>query len=505
MTLLEVAHIERAGAAETDVDVVLDESGTLLECGASLQRLLATEPAAPMVGRPLASFSPDAPVLQRLLARARLDGRAGPADIRFARADGELIDMQCSVVARFNRPGEAPVLVGRLVDVAERRRLEQQLIGTQRLEVIGRLAGGLAHEFNNLLTIIAGNTDALLSGLSEDDPLRGAAADVMDAASRAASITRQLLAFGRKQVSAPEPLLLQQLVADSKPLLTGVLGSRVQLQLELSDDAPEVHVDRGLFEQVIINLALNARDAMPAGGRLSVHVDAVDVNDQPPRERPWLRPGSYVRMRVSDTGHGMDPVTRAHVFEPFFTTRRNASNRGMGLAAVYGIVKQSNGFVWVESEPQAGASFTVLVPVRRPETVGATARAGSGETILLVEPEHRQRSRMRESLERRGYRVLTADSGADAVTLFAAHPMPVHLLIAAREAVTGEGHPLSERLQAIDPALQSLVVLDASEQPGTVDGVLPTIPTIRRPFSLMLLADRVRSVLESGEGRRRRV
>jgi two-component system, cell cycle sensor histidine kinase and response regulator CckA len=500
---LEAAQVERAEAADTDVDVVLDEAGTLLDCGPALRRLLGADPSAPMIGLPLAAFSPDAPALQRLLAQARLEGRAGPADIRLAKTDGALIDMQCSVVARYERPGDPPVLVGRLVDVAERRRLEQQLIGTQRLEVIGRLAGGLAHDFNNLLTIIAGNADTLLCGLSEGDPLRQAAEDVMDAASRAASITRQLLAFGRKQVSAPEPLLLQDLVAESAPLLTGVLGARVQLQLDLSDAAPEVHVDRGLFEQVIINLALNARDAMPAGGRLSIHVDAVDVNDRTRLERPWLRPGSYVRVRVSDTGHGMDPVTRAHVFEPFFTTRRNASNRGLGLAAVYGIVKQSNGFVWVESEPQAGATFTVLVPVRRHEAPGAGARPG-GETVLVVEPDHRQRSRIRETLERRGYRVLTASSGADAVSLFAAHPTPVHLLVAARDAVTPAGHPLPERLQAIDPALQSLVVIDASEEPGTADAVLPTMPTIRRPFSLMLLADRVRSVLDSGEGRRRR-
>ncbi len=295
---------------------------------------------------------------------------------------------------------------------------------------------------------------------------------------------------------------LTALIADLRPLLAEILGAHITVRVVLPDNVPQISADPRQIEHVVANLALNAREAMPSGGVLSIVVDAFDTGEQVPRDRVWLRPGRYVRLVVADTGHGMDQVTKAYAFQPFFTTKRMGNGRGLGLATVYGIVKQSHGFVWVESELNRGATFTLLFPTIRTDADGApvSGRGPANETILVVEPDAAARTFVGEALRRRGYRVLDAATPADAVALFASQPSRVHLVVAGSRAVTEQGVLLVSRLQAIDPMLQALLTVEPSGS-GENARVLPTTPHIQKPFTLQALADKIREALDSGEGR----
>jgi two-component system, cell cycle sensor histidine kinase and response regulator CckA len=241
---------------------------------------------------------------------------------------------------------------------------------------------------------------------------------------------------------------------------------------------------------------------MPSGGTLRITVDTLEVGQNAPKERSWLRPGRYVRMIFADSGHGMDPVTKAYAFQPFFTTKRMGNGRGLGLATVYGIVKQSHGFVWIESEAGRGATFTLLFPVvKEGATTTASSRPGVTETILVVEDDSEARTFVCEALRRRGYEVLDAASAAEALEIFASHPSRIHLVVADSRSVTTQGVPLASRLQAIDARVQSLVMLEPQADGSEANPVLPTTPVIEKPFTLLALAAKVREVLNSGEGR----
>lgn len=475
---------------------------SIVRANASLARTLAYKDEIELSGTSLIGLTSNDPILQKLLAVTRAEGRAGPVEFQLERADGTLIDVACSVAGSFDEKGVLHALRGHVTDITERKRLETRLIGAERMEVIGRLAGGLAHDFNNLLTVISGNSEKLLEKLPSDDALRGSALAINEASARAASMTQQLLAYSRRQVFDLKPLSLDRLVDAAQPWLAEILGSHIAIRLSLAPALPLVNADARQIEHVIANLAHNARDAMPSGGTLTLKVDAVDIGESAPRGRQWLRPGRYVRLLVADTGHGMDHVARSYAFQPFFTTRRMGSGRGLGLATVYGIVKQSNGFVWVESEPDRGATFTILFPALPSEgSVRAESDAPvARETILVVEADLTFRRFVRDALARRGYHVLEADGGGQALHVFAAYPSRIHLLLADSDAVTDEGIPLAPRLQVIDPRLQSFVMMSGSDLAGG-RRALPTMPAIQKPFTLIRLAHRIREVLDSGEGR----
>jgi nitrogen-specific signal transduction histidine kinase len=409
----------------------------------------------------------------------------------------------CLVAGTPDDRGALVSLRGQVTEITERKRLEMRLQGAERMEVIGRLAGGLAHDFNNLLTVISGNTEKLLDRMPPHDVLRNAASAIHEAAAKAASMTQQLLAYGRRQVFELQPLSLQKLVVDARPMIAEIVGDHIDVQVSAPADVPQISADPRQIEHVIANLALNAREAMPAGGTLRIAVDTLDVGSNAPKDRAWLRPGAYVRLTVGDTGHGMDLVTKAYAFQPFFTTKRMGNGRGLGLATVYGIVKQSHGFVWVESESGHGATFTLLFPTIATEETGAAATGpiDAEASILFVEEDGAARTFVCESLRRRGYHVLDASSAAEAIELFASHPSRIHLVVSNSGAVTAQGSPLALRLQAIDPRVQSLVMLEPDGEDGGSRRVLPTTPVIEKPFTLQALAAKVRDVLRSGEGR----
>jgi signal transduction histidine kinase len=336
----------------------------------------------------------------------------------------------------------------------QRQQLEGQLRQAQKMDAMGRLAGGVAHDFNNLLTVIKGNSSLLVEGLESEDRLLGCTRQIESAADRAASLTRQLLAFCRMQVLQPKILDLNMLVSEMCKLLRRLIREDIAFTFHAGESLGRVKADPGQIEQVIMNLAVNAGDAMPTGGRLTIETQNVTVDEQGAMTRPPILPGEYILLTVTDTGHGMDAETKARIFEPFFTTKEQGKGTGLGLATVYGIVKQSNGCVWVESERAKGARFEVYLP-RVDEEVESSAseeivatRVRARKTVLIVEDEEGVRNLASGFLESAGYTVLTAKDGLEALGITEKSDEPIHLLLADVVMPNMRGPELAKRLKS---------------------------------------------------------
>jgi CheY-like chemotaxis protein len=367
------------------------------------------------------------------------------------------------------------------------------------MEAVGRLAGGVAHDFNNLLTVITTNANLSLLEIPEDDPCRPSFSEIQDAARRAGALTRQLLAFGRRQVIALKPLDLSAHVAGMEDMLRRLLGEDLELSFELDRELLPVMADRGQVEQVLVNLAVNARDALPAGGRITVTTRARSVS--PARAGDDRLAGRYGVLSVRDTGQGMPPEVRERVFEPFFTTKQHGT--GLGLATVYGIARQHGGFVDVESEPGRGSAFHVFFPLAPASAVAVEApeRApgplpGGDETLLLVEDEDAVRHATRLLLERLGYRVLAARDGAEGLATAASFDGPIHLLVTDVVMPRMSGRELARAIVAHRPGLPVLYVSGYSREVVTGHGLLePGLRLLQKPFDPMELAQAVRELL----------
>jgi two-component system cell cycle sensor histidine kinase/response regulator CckA len=363
---------------------------------------------------------------------------------RIRRADGSWATVQDHFRVVRDAAGRPVRVLGVMLDASERHALEEQLRLAQKMDAVGRLAGGVAHDFNNLLTVIRGNAALLLEHMPADSELRGELQEIERAASRAADLTRQLLAFGRKQVLQPQELDLDAVVAQLTRMVDRLLPKSIAVVLTPAARAGLVRADRGQIEQVILNLVINARDAMPQGGRLELRTGELEVGrpfgaptvDAPavPPDVP-VRPGRYIHLSVTDTGSGMDEATRSRAFEPFFTTKPVGEGTGLGLATVYGIVKQSDGYVWIDSQPGRGTAVHVCLPrfegeARTPRTPSPAVPSVPGpRTVLLVEDEDGVRDLARRVLERQGYRVHVARDGVEALALFAAHATAIDVLV----------------------------------------------------------------------------
>jgi PAS domain S-box-containing protein len=433
-------------------------------------------------------------------------GAAHEAEYRLVAADGRAVWVEDR--ARFAPAPGGPRLAGTVRDVTRRRAaeearaaLEEQLRQAQKMEAVGRLAGGIAHDFNNLLTVINGYAEVLLGDLPPTDPRRGGAEAVKDAGERAARLTRQLLAFGRRQVLAPVVLSLNDVVASAEPMLRRLIGEDVALAAALDPRLPPVKADPGQVEQVLMNLVLNAREAMPTGGRVAVATRAVEVGPGHPAAGE-LAADWYAELAVSDTGAGMPAEVRARVFEPFFTTKGKGT--GLGLATVFGVVKQSGGHVLVESAVGAGTTFRVLLPAVAGSAPGPAAEPAAGpargaETVLLVEDEKGVRRIARLALEGAGYAVLEAADGPAAVAAAAAHPGPVDLLLTDVVMPGMGGRQLAEAVRRARPGVRVLYMSgytdDAVLRHGVGDG---TDAFLQKPFTPRALAEKVRAVLDGG-------
>jgi signal transduction histidine kinase len=362
-------------------------------------------------------------------------------------------------------------------EVAERQRLEEQLRHAQKLEAVGKLAGGVAHDFNNLLAVISGYTGLALEQLPEESPLREDLEEVRRAGARAADLTRQLLAFGRRQVLKPQVLDLNAVVSGTEKMLRRLIGEDVELCTALGEGLPAVRVDPGQLEQVLVNLVVNARDAVPRGGRITVSTAAVELSEAEARLYPEGIPGAFLRLRVADDGAGMDAATLAHLFEPFFTTKERGKGTGLGLSTVYGIVRQSRGFVGVSSARGLGSTFDVFLPVvaERPGARATPVLRGQGaplghpgETLLVAEDEPQVRHLLEAQLAAEGFTVLAAGDGAEALRIAEGHPGPIDALVSDVVMPHLSGPQLAEAFRRLHPG--SLVVFISGYAEDAVSG-----------------------------------
>jgi PAS domain S-box-containing protein len=381
-------------------------------------------------------------------------------------------------------------------DITQRRQLEAQLRQAQKMEAIGRLAGGVAHDFNNLLTVITGYTEMLLTELPSGSPMLPDLREIRAASARAAGLTRQLLAFSRQQVLDPRVIDLRRVVGGMENMLRRLIGEDIEMSITGGPAPAYVHADPGQIEQVIMNLVVNAGDAMPSGGRLTIDVGEASLTSADAACFPYVAPGEYVRVCVRDTGGGMDETTQARIFDPFFTTKDPGKGTGLGLATVYGIVKQSGGYIWVDTAPGEGASFRVYLPrvTSEPaETVADTPMAllpeRRGATVLLVEDDDALRAVVERVLSKRGYRVLSASSGVVALEIAERHAGPVDLLVTDIVMPTMSGQQLADRFVDRHGEVPVLFLTGYSMEAVANRGVLrPGSQLLKKPFTPQELA-----------------
>ena len=480
-----------------DAMVIADDEGRYVEANAAACALYGlTRPA--LLGHWIGDFAEPGFDFQGAWCTLGETGRA-KGDFRLVRADQEVRDVELAATADF-LPGSHLVV---LRDITERRQLEAQLRQSQKMEAVGRLAGGIAHDFNNLLAVISGYTELLLPSLSAEGPQRARAQGILSAVDRAAGLTRQLLAFSRRQVLQPKVFDLNAVVAEVAKMARRLIGEDVELLTHLDPQLGRLKADPGQIEQVLMNLLVNARDAMPQGGTVSVETGNVVLDAAYVREHLGARPGRFVVLRVSDTGFGMSPETQRHIFEPFFTTKEKGKGTGLGLATVYGIVKQSDGYIWVDSQPGHGTRFQIFLPRvdAQAETVSPVVTdtdLGGTETVLLVEDEEMLRSMAQEILVASGYHVLTASSGEEAMAVAGAHAGPIHLLLTDVVMPGMSGRQLARRLKPLRPETRVLYASGYTDDAIVQHGVLePGAAFLQKPFTLAALSQKVREVLRS--------
>jgi PAS domain S-box-containing protein len=407
----------------------------------------------------------------------------------------------CHAEPLKNGEGEIFGAIAMALDITDRKQLEAQLRQAQKMEAVGRLAGGIAHDFNNLLMVIQGYTELLLDRLGGEHPLRRNAEQIHDASQRAASLTRQLLAFSRKQMLAPQVLNIQSVVLDMEKILRRLIGEDIDLVTINTPELWHVKADHSQIEQVILNLAVNSRDAMPNGGKLTIETANVELDGSYSRQTV-VEPGEYVMLAVSDTGTGMDAETQTHIFEPFFTTKEKGKGTGLGLATVYGIVKQSGGYIWVYSEVGEGTTFKVYLPrvheISTSEQKISDAKSPSlgSETILLVEDEQGVRNLAREYLEQTGYVVLEAENARDALEIARKHSGAIDLLLTDVVMAGKSGRQLAAEMQELRPEVKVLYMSGYTDEAIVHHGLLGReMVLLQKPFTLNALALKVRETI----------
>lgn len=487
----------------TDGIAVLRPDGIALEVNASMAAMMG-RPVAELIGHPFGEFSQPqvAEQRQREFAAVLRDGSGRIAGAEVARPDGSrvVIDVSLSLV----QVGGERVVLSIARDVTEQRSLERQLRQAQKMEAVGRLAGGVAHDFNNVLTAIFGYADMVAEEFPQGSPVHDDIGEIRKAAMRAAALTRQLLAFSRQQVLEPIVLNLNDMVEDIDKMLRRMIGEDVDLRLGLAPDLGNVRADAGQLQQVVMNLVVNARDAMPTGGKLLIETANADLDQSYAQEHLPVVPGSYVRLAVSDTGTGMDAATISHIFEPFFTTKEKGKGTGLGLSTVYGIVKQSGGYVWAYSEPGRGTTFKIYLPrVDAPAvdvssvTTLETKLTGT-ETILVAEDDEMLRPLTKQLLAKLGYTVLAGANAVEALALAGAHTGTIHLLVADVVMPGASGRDLARQLAAIRPDTRVLYISGYTDDAIVQHGMLePGLNFLHKPFTPHAIARKVRDVLDA--------
>ena len=418
----------------------------------------------------------------------------------FRRRDGSTVPVRLS--GSFIRdPDGTEHFEGYIEDMTQQSALEQQVRQVQKLEAVGRLAGGMAHDFNNVLVVVKLSTELMLRQITPDNPLSKPLLQVSNAADRAAALTRQMLAFGRQQLMQTHIINLNSVVSETSHMLSRIIGEDIQLVTKFSEPVDNTRLDPNQIAQVILNLAINARDAMPEGGALQLETANVELDDAYTKSHPPVQPGRYVMLAVSDTGTGIDKSILPRIFDPFFTTKEVGKGTGLGLSIVYGIVKQSGGYIWVYSEPGQGTTFKLYFPATTEALEGAAVRSEAtfhpaGQTVLVVEDEALIRSNLLECLRQLGYQVLEAESGEVALQLCEQHRGKIALVLTDLVMPGMSGHELAERLAQSHPEVKVLFMSGYTEDTAARRDILTRGSAfLQKPFSVADLSNAVQQAL----------
>ena len=494
----------RAIHAAANALIVTDRGGNIQWVNSAFTRLTgySHDEVLGINQRILARDANDDEVYERLW-KTLLAGRPWRGEMVHRRRDGTFYTELSTISPVPDSDGKITHFISVKEDITERSELEEQLRQAQRMEAVGRLAGWVAHDFNNLLTAIIGYTDLILSDVADDEPFRADLEAVKNAGERAASLTRQLLAFSRRQVLQPKNLDLNGTLLNLEKMLRRLIGEDIELVTRPTERLGVVRADPGQVEQVLLNLAVNARDAMPSGGRLTIETSNTELDAERGRSHEAVEPGSYVMVSVSDTGEGIEEQDLVRIFEPFSKTKQDGQVSGLGLPTVYGIVKQSGGHIWVTSEPGVGTTFEVYFPrvLAAPDSEVASDVIGRGsghETVLLVEDEENVRQLARRILVEHGYTVLTARNGAEALHLSNEHKDPIELMLTDVIMPLMSGPELARRQARLRPEMKLLYMSGYTDEAIARHGLLESgTRLLQKPFTPALLLARVREVLDN--------
>jgi len=481
----------------------LDPRSTVLTWNRAAEALYGWQ-AAELIGRPLPTIGHDVEDHGRLRDRVLRGESLRGVEVTRRRKDGTSVNISLSVAPLHDAAGRVTGMLSLAADVTEMRQLEVQYRQAQKMEAVGRLAGGIAHDFNNLLTAIIGTTALVLEDLGLESRARLDIQEIEKAAKRAAGLTRQLLIFSRQQVLEPRALDLNALVGNLEKMLHRLIGEDIELRTKQATALGAVRADPGQLEQAIVNLVVNARDAMPQGGRLTIETADVELDRGYVAGHVPTQPGPYVLLAISDTGVGMDGATKARLFEPFFTTKEPGRGTGLGLATVYGIVKQSGGYIWTYSELGHGTTFKIYLPrvTETPEAPDSTTSPPTpvrgSETLLVVEDQEEVRKLTKRVLEARGYTVLAARNGAEALEIVAQHPSRIHLMITDVVMPGMNGRELAQHARARRSDLKVLYVSGYTGEAVLQHRLLePGVAFLQKPFTPDVLARKTREVLDN--------
>jgi len=492
-----------------DMIAVVDSKGRRLYNSPSYQRVLGfTIEELQSTSSFEQIHTDDRPVVEQAAKEALTGGAGRRIEYRMRRKDGTWCYLESTASAILDDAGKVEKLVIVNRDISRRRQLEDQFHQAQKMEAVGRLSGGVAHDFNNLLGVIIGYSEVLQERLEQTHPLRGSVDEILKAGRRAASLTRQLLAFSRLQVLDPKVLDLNAVVSDMEKMLRRLIQENIELTTRLDPAAGRVKADQGQIEQIIMNLAVNSRDAMPQGGKLTISTANAELDETYAQSRAYpIQKGAYVCLTVADTGIGMDAATQARMFEPFFTTKEKGQGTGLGLSTVYGVVKQSGGYIDVVSEPGRGATFKIYLPrvdeaiaEDKPQIEVLPAASGH-ETVLLAEDELSLRQLTRNLLEMSGYTVLEAKDGAQAMELSRGFDGPIHLLLTDVVMPGMSGRSLAEKLTQQRPETKVLFMSGYTGQSFDGAGKLESgSQFLQKPFTRESLGRKVREILGERAG-----
>jgi hypothetical protein len=479
--------------------------GRFLTVNLFLAQMLAYDSVDDLIHVDLAQIWDDTSVYADLLERARQAGHFTGEEVIWRRQTGESIRVRLS--GRLVETGHVPAIEAIVEDVTERHRIEEQLRQALKLEGIGRLAGGIAHDFNNILTTIVGYSEMVLEQIGPDKPISADLVEIRNAGDRATRLTRQLLAFSRQQVLRIENVDVSAIVRDTEAMLHRLIGEDITIDLGVSDLPCRILADRSQLEQVLINIAVNARDAMPRGGRLAIEIDRATVAEIATLTGLPVVPGPYIKLAITDTGTGMDAATRDRIFEPFFTTKAIGLGTGLGLATVHGIVNQLHGYIWVTSDPGQGATFTLFFPQSErpvesptvaPVTLSVSPLATEREVVLVVEDEAGVRSLVTRTLERHGYRVLQAGTPVEGLAVARSCPSHIDLIISDMVMPVMSGPEMVAELQCSNPTTKVLYMSGyAADMLSRGGGLADGAYLLEKPFASHALLSKVREVLDA--------